>query len=756
MIGKIEMKILNSRIKLEKENTMRSLVYILLLLLFNFTVFADGDAWKESVPVPVFDKEPGFVELYWTAWDQAHAAKTEVPITTGASGVEAFLISDQRNSPRRSDIENLTDNNETTWSYSTDGQSGIIIAFDLGGAHTINQFRFYKVSSDIDGTSTSPDHPNLEILVTTDTGALNTRSYSRVTGMINGDQGNELFVAARVNSDGTIIDDTGDLGWYTVTFDPATVTAVAMSVDRSVPPNDENWCYYPMYEVQAYYDTAVLPTKANSPGPLDGATDVLITSGLDWTPGLGVTSQTVSFGTDPNALTVAATGDGSLEFVTNAEIETALGGPMVRSAMYYWRVDIDSVDGDLWDFTTEAEESPTWDEAANARIEQLRKRDVTIQVVDSQGNPINNVSVSVNQKKNHFPFGTAISNYLGKDSRYDDFFVDNYNWAVFEDQVEWYWNEGRLGNEEYSDADRMAQFCRDNDIKMRGHAVFWANKQYTPKWAKKLSDTDFRTAVETRLKNVVERYKDDFLHWDVNNEDMHFDYFRGRLGDSITKWMYDEIHKIDPDCVLLPNEYNIISEYSEINEYKTHIQNQLNAGVAIGAIGLQAHFGQGFGLKDTVDGIVDPDKVYGHYETLSTLNLPLWVTEFDCPNADENDRADNLEKFYRISFSHANVDGIIMWGFMEGHHWRVQCQLMNSDFSVNAAGLRYQQLRNEWKTNTSGTTDTDGNYSFRGFHGEYDITLLTNSGSSVTQTIYLDPGVGTAKYVLALVSPDGN
>ena len=680
--------------------------------------------------------------LILVALSTAHAAKTEVPITTGASGVEAFLISDQRNSPRRSDIENLTDNNETTWSYSTRGQSGIIIAFDLDGSHTINQFRFYKGSRDIGGTSRFPDHPNLEILVTTDTGALNTRSYSRVTGMINGDQGNELFVAARVNSDGTIIDDTGDLGWYTVTFDPATVTAVAMSVDRPVPPNHDNKCFYPMYEVKAYYDTAVLPTKAYRPSPLDGATDVLITSGLDWTPGLGVTSQTVSFGTDPNALTVATTGDGSLEFVTNAEIETALGGPMVRSAMYYWRVDSDSVDGDLWDFTTAP---PAWDEAANARIEQLRKRDVTIQVVDSQGNPIDNVSVSVNQKKNHFPFGSAINQTLKTDPVYAKFFVDNFNWAVFEDQVEWYWNENGRRVEEYSDADYMAQFCRDRDIKMRGHAVFWANPRYTPSWAKDLSDTDFRTAVEQRLESVVTRYKNDFIQWDVNNEDMHFDYFRGRLGDSITKWMFDEIHKIDPDCVLLSNEYNIISEYSEVNEYKTHIQNQLDAGVAIGAIGVQGHF----------DGLVDPNVVYGHYENLSSLNLPIWVTEFDCPNEDENDRADNLEKFYRISFSHAKVDGIVMWGYMEGQHWRDNCHLLDSDYRVNAAGLRYQQIRNEWKTNTSGTT-TNGNYSFRGFHGEYDITLLTNSGSSVTQTIYLDPGVGTAKYVLALVSPDGN
>ncbi len=30
-------------------------------------------AWKKHIPVPVFDKNSEFIELYWTAWEQAHA-----------------------------------------------------------------------------------------------------------------------------------------------------------------------------------------------------------------------------------------------------------------------------------------------------------------------------------------------------------------------------------------------------------------------------------------------------------------------------------------------------------------------------------------------------------------------------------------------------------------------------------------------------------------------------------------------------------
>lgn len=27
--------------------------------------------WRETVPIPVYEKEPGYVELYWKAWELA-------------------------------------------------------------------------------------------------------------------------------------------------------------------------------------------------------------------------------------------------------------------------------------------------------------------------------------------------------------------------------------------------------------------------------------------------------------------------------------------------------------------------------------------------------------------------------------------------------------------------------------------------------------------------------------------------------------
>ena len=46
-----------------------------------------------------------------------------------------------------------------------------------------------------------------------------------------------------------------------------------------------------------------------------------------------------------------------------------------------------------------------------------------------------------------------------------------------------------------------------------------------------------------------------------------------------------------------------------------------------------------------------------------------------------------------------------MWGFHANTHWRgPNAAIVDHDWTVNEAGLRYQALREEWRTNESGTT----------------------------------------------------
>src|SRR5262249_42869675 len=117
--------------------------------------------------------------------------------------------------------------------------------------------------------------------------------------------------------------------------------------------------------------------------------------------------------------------------------------------------------------------------------------------------------------------------------------------------------------------------------------------------------------------------------------------------------------------------------------------------------------------------------------------------------------ADNLEKLYRIAFSKSCVDGVLMWGFWAGSHWRgSNAAIVNLNWTLNEAGRRYQALLAEWTTRTNGATDPAGVFAFRGFHGAYDITIPLPGSQPTLRRITLDPGTGTSTNVLIINSSD--
>ena len=93
-----------------------------------------------------------------------------------------------------------------------------------------------------------------------------------------------------------------------------------------------------------------------------------------------------------------------------------------------------------------------------------------------------------------------------------------------------------------------------------------------------------------------------------------------------------------------------------------------------------------------------------------------------------------------------------MWGFWAGSHWRgSNAAIVNLDWSVNAAGQRYQSLLAEWTTTTNGSADTGGGYNFRGFHGDYDVTITPPGGVATVRRITVTSGAGTN--LVSLVVP---
>jgi GH35 family endo-1,4-beta-xylanase len=392
-----------------------------------------------------------------------------------------------------------------------------------------------------------------------------------------------------------------------------------------------------------------------------------------------------------------------------------------------------------------------WKSEANARIEANRKRNAQIAIVDSVGAPVPGLTIDIQQIGHRFAFGTCIAySPLLNNATYRNFILSHFNWAVCENESKWTENEKTQGNIDYTKADYIYNWCNTNGIPMRGHCIFWEQSSSLPSWVTSLGyapwpqTSALYTACQNRLNSAVPHFQNKFLHWDVDNEqlsDSLFDRLEVNPSDVNSRvWMHQRAHELDPTCKLFVNEYsgNSFGGYDS-GPYVTLINNLRNKGAPIHGIGIQAH------LQENTT--FNPESYYNNVlQPLAGQNLPIWATEFDASHTSEITSADNIENFIRICFSHASVEGIIFWGFMQNQMWRSNAYLVTSSGTLTERGTRYESLMNEWTTSDSNTSNTSGQVDFRGFHGTYEITLSAPGQDSELYEIELDPGEGTEQF----------
>ena len=111
---------------------------------------------------------------------------------------------------------------------------------------------------------------------------------------------------------------------------------------------------------------------------------------------------------------------------------------------------------------------------------------------------------------------------------------------------------------------------------------------------------------------------------------------------------------------------------------------------------MQAHFR---------DELISPAELLVIYDRFAALGIPIRITELDIDTADEQLQADYFRDFLTASFSDPEINGILLWGFWEGQHWRPDAALFRNDWSIKPNGQVWKDLVLKWwRTNSEGTS----------------------------------------------------
>ena len=74
------------------------------------------------------------------------------------------------------------------------------------------------------------------------------------------------------------------------------------------------------------------------------------------------------------------------------------------------------------------------------------------------------------------------------------------------------------------------EFILANQIVARDHNIFWEDRKYTSQWVRDLIGPELQLVVNSHIQSLMNKYKEEFIHWDVSNEMLHFDFYEQRLG----------------------------------------------------------------------------------------------------------------------------------------------------------------------------------------------------------------------------------
>ncbi|XP_010432505.1 PREDICTED: uncharacterized protein LOC104716768 [Camelina sativa] len=368
-----------------------------------------------------------------------------------------------------------------------------------------------------------------------------------------------------------------------------------------------------------------------------------------------------------------------------------------------------------------------WNSHHEQSIQKERKKTVRIRAVNSKGEPIPEATISIEQNKLGFPFGCEVEKNILENKAYQDWFTQRFTVTTFANEMKWYSTENIRGKEDYTTADAMLSFFKENGVAVRGHNIVWNDPKYQLQWLDSLSGHEFYEAVKQRIISVVSRYKGQVMSWDVVNENLHWSFFENRMGPKASHNIYAMVQALDPTSTKFMNEYNTLEEPRDSDSSPARYLEKLRE---LKSIRVRGNISLGIGLESHFK---TPNIPYmrSALDTLGSTGLPIWLTEVDV-EAPPDVQATYFEQVLREAHAHPEVRGIVTWaGYSPSGCYRM-C-LTDGNFKNLATGDVVDKLLHEWggfRRQTTGVSDADGFFEASLFHGDYDIKIahpLTNS-----------------------------
>ncbi|WP_129731879.1 endo-1,4-beta-xylanase [Ectobacillus funiculus] len=300
--------------------------------------------------------------------------------------------------------------------------------------------------------------------------------------------------------------------------------------------------------------------------------------------------------------------------------------------------------------------------------------------------------------KNSFTIGAAVEPYQleGKDA---EVLKRHYNSIVAENVMKPINIHPEEGKFNFTEADKIVKFAKENNMDLRGHNLVWHSQ--VPDWffldeegKPMVNETDPKQReknkklllkrLETHIKTIVKRYKNDVDSWDVVNEvvddsgELRQSPWYQITGTDYIKVAFETARKYaGKDAKLYINDYN-----TEIEPKRTAIYNLvkdlLAQGVPIDGIGHQSHIQVGWPSIQEIEKTINMFAGLGLDNQITELDVSLYgwpptpaYPSYDLiPQSEFERQAAYYDQLFALYEKLGDkISNVTFWGIADNHTW---------------------------------------------------------------------------------------
>jgi endo-1,4-beta-xylanase len=283
------------------------------------------------------------------------------------------------------------------------------------------------------------------------------------------------------------------------------------------------------------------------------------------------------------------------------------------------------------------------------------------------------------------------------DPRYSALVASQFSTVTAENVMKWEALEPTRGTYDWRAADKLIDFARKNNQRVRGHVLVWQNQ--LPKWLTDgvaggtIGKDELRALLQKHVTDVVTHFKGKIWQWDVVNEglsdpwdtpnEIHYKgFWNEHYGPGYVADAFRWARAADRDALLFYNDYNIEAfgdggPKDKVQFLYNEVNKLLSQGVPIDGIGSQGHLGTQYGnydalqVADTIQRFTDLGLAYAFTEVDVRSQMSSAVKSGS--SAEVNPRlqasAANFSALLQGCLANRHCLSFTFWGFTDKHSW---------------------------------------------------------------------------------------